>query len=409
VIDVAALSDLTATGMAATTLDKNVFEQVVAGTFTPEEPVVESFGLSAAATSTVRTELIDTLQAITDRFVHPLPESEGPQPLAGGLAGLRATVLSALDPRTTLQAAVNSRISALPDPLAGSFDDIMPAPELSEPTFDDLAAISHDWLLPGLDALPPDTTTMAASNRTFISAFLVGVNHELARELLWREYPTDQRATYARQFWSRRLTADPVDHYDLKHELHRSPHLSLAGLQTASGEPGEDPLVLVIKGELIHRYPSLIVQTGHTSLQDGARRMAEPPIDPDFRGLLEPDVLVAGFTDLTLSKVLAAKDDPDAAWWFFLSEHVAEPRFGLDAADGPAWTGSTWNDASWAGATLDRGLFLTAASFARSLPKGTGGGPSFTWGADAATQAWITLQFPFRRGIPAIELLPEDQ
>ncbi|HEY2879468.1 hypothetical protein [Nocardioides sp.] len=408
VIDVGALQDLTATGRATTTLDEQVFDQIVAGTFTPASTVVESLGLSAGAMSTVRAELVGTLQGIVDRFVRP-PDSGGPQPLARGLDGLRASVLSALDPRTTLRAAVNSRIAALPGTLAGSFDDIMPAPDLSEPTFDDLAAISHDWLLPGLDELPPDTTTLATSNRSFISALLVGVNHELARDLLWREYPTDQRATYARQFWSRRLTSDVSDHYDLKHELHRAATLSLAGLQTVSGDAGDDPLVLVIKGELIHRYPSLIIQAGHTVLQDGTRRMAEPAVDPDFRGLLEPDVLVAGFTALTLPVVLAAKDDADAAWWFFFSEHVSEPRFGLDDADGPAWTGDTWNDASWAGATLGRGTFLTATSFGRSLPKGTGGGSSFAWGADAATQAWITLQFPFRRGIPATDLLPPQE
>ena len=78
----------------------------------------------------------------------------------------------------------------------------MAAPDLSEPTYHQLAAISHDWLLPGLDQLPADTTTLVAANREFIAAFLVGMNHELARELLWREYPTDQRGTYARQFWT---------------------------------------------------------------------------------------------------------------------------------------------------------------------------------------------------------------
>ena len=30
---------------------------------------------------------------------------------------------------------------------------------------------------------------------------MVGLNHEMARELLWREYPTDQRGSYFRQFW----------------------------------------------------------------------------------------------------------------------------------------------------------------------------------------------------------------
>jgi hypothetical protein len=409
-IDVAALRDLTAIGPAATTLDVRSFDELVAGTFTTAQPVVESLGLDAAAKTAARAELVTSLRDLTDRVVRAVGDATGPPALSGGLDALYGTVLAALDPRTTLPAAVNSQIAALPGALATSFADIMPAPELSEPTYDNLAAISHDWLLPGLDQLPPDTATLAASNRSFISAFLVGVNHELARELLWREYPTDQRATYARQFWSHRLTLDRTDRYDLKHELHRAAALSLTGLQTISADPGEDPLVLVIKGELVRRYPSVIVQAGHTTLDNGARHMADPPIDPDFRGLLEPDVLLLGFTGLTLEKVLEAKDRPNDAYWFFFSEHVSEPRFGFDEADGAAWAGSTWNDATWDGASLDRGRFLTATSFATTLPKGLGGGASFAWGADAATQAWITLQFPFRRGTPATKLLvPKDQ
>jgi len=409
-IDVAALRELTAIGPGATTLDLQSFDDLVAGTFTAVPPMVEPLGLDAAAKSVARAELLASLQDLTARVVRAADAPAGPPALSGGLDALRTTVLAALDPRTTLPIAVNSRIAALPEASVTSFADIMPAPELSEPTYDDLAAVSHDWLLPGLDQLPPDTATLAASNRSFISAFLVGVNHELARELLWREYPTDQRATYARQFWTHQLTPDPTDRFDLKHELHLAAGLSLTGLQTSSADPGEDPLVLVIKGELVRRYPSVIVQAGHTTLDNGALHMADPAIDPDFRGLLEPDVLLLGFTGLTLGKVLEAKDRPNDAYWFFFSEHVSEPRFGFDEADGAAWAGSTWNDATWQAASLDRGKFLAATSFVANLPKGTGGGASFAWGTDAATQAWITLQFPFRRGIPATKLLvPTDQ
>jgi hypothetical protein len=409
-IDVAALREVTSIGPAATTLDVHSFDELVAGTFTALPAVVEPLRLDAAAEIAARAELLGSLRDLTDRVVRAVGDPAGPPALSGGLQALRGTVLAALDPRTTLPVAVNSQIAALPEAFATSFADIMPAPELSEPTYDDLAALSHDWLLPGLDQLAPDTATLAASNRSFISAFLVGVNHELARELLWREYPTDQRATYARQFWAHQLTPDPTDRYDLKHELHRAAALSLTGLQTASADPGEDPLVLVIKGELVRRYPSVIVQAGHTIPDNGTLHMADPPTDPDFRGLLEPDVLLLGFTGLTLGKVLEAKDRPNDAYWFFFSEHVSEPRFGFDEADGAAWPGSTWNDATWQAASLDRGKFLAATSFAANLPKGIDGGASFGWGADAAMQAWITLQFPFRRGIPATKLLvPKDQ
>ena len=40
-----------------------------------------------------------------------------------------------------------------------------------------------------------------AANPKFIESYMVGLNHEMGRELLWREYPTDQRGSYLRQFW----------------------------------------------------------------------------------------------------------------------------------------------------------------------------------------------------------------
>ncbi len=35
----------------------------------------------------------------------------------------------------------------------------------------------------------------------FSESNMVGLNHEMARELLWSEFPTDQRSTSFRQFW----------------------------------------------------------------------------------------------------------------------------------------------------------------------------------------------------------------
>ena len=40
---------------------------------------------------------------------------------------------------------------------------------------------------------------------------MVGLNHEFARKLLWREYPTDQRGSYFRQFWDARGFIDNED------------------------------------------------------------------------------------------------------------------------------------------------------------------------------------------------------
>jgi len=39
------------------------------------------------------------------------------------------------------------------------------------------------------------------TNPKFIEALMTGANQEMARELRWRKYPTDQKGSYFRMFW----------------------------------------------------------------------------------------------------------------------------------------------------------------------------------------------------------------
>ncbi len=126
-------------------------------------------------------------------------------------------------------------------------------------------------------------------------------------------------------------------------------------------------------------------------------------------------MLLVGFTGLTaeLVREAALRPDADDHWWFFFAEHFTEPRFGLDEPDatspGPA-TPESWNDATWEHVQAPTG-FLTESSSALDLEKGIdlSSSPRYRWGQNASTQAWITLQFPFRRGIPAVRLLPPEE
>ena len=79
----------------------------------------------------------------------------------------------------------------------------MAYPELAVPGYRLLARYDRTRLLPGVDAIPPDSVTLLETNPRFVAAFLAGLNHELNRELLWRRYPTDQRGTPVRRFWDR--------------------------------------------------------------------------------------------------------------------------------------------------------------------------------------------------------------
>jgi len=61
--------------------------------------------------------------------------------------------------------------------------------------------MSQDYILPGLENVPQNTVGLLQTNRRFIEAYMVGLNHEMASELLWREFPTDHRGSYFRSFW----------------------------------------------------------------------------------------------------------------------------------------------------------------------------------------------------------------
>jgi hypothetical protein len=381
------------------------------GPVRPIPPVVLHFPIPAPKVAVLQQQMTDVATVIIDRQIVASDAASPPiTSLAGGFESLRQTIVAALDPTVTMVRMVNNRISALSDAQAGTLKDIMAAPDLSEPTYQALAAISHDWLLPGIDTLPSGTTTLVESNRTFISAFLVGMNHELARELLWREYPTDQRGTYSRQFWARRSNGNSADQYDLTHLLNASPQLTLEQLCENTGGTAS-PLVLVVKGDLVRRYPGMLVTAAKTR-KSGSIRALDPitEIQPDFMARLEPDVLLVGFESLSADNVRAVAGNEDTAWWFFFAEHFTEPRFGLDQPLGDPASFADWNDATWGNAVLDAAGRLGAGSFdVPPLPKskpGTQPGPTYDWHGSSSSIAWILLQYPFRRGIRAVDLLP---
>jgi hypothetical protein len=411
-VDTAAVSTLVLSSPASVTISPSVFGDLITGTFTEPAALVQNFALPTQVVAPLKQQMSDVAKVIIDRQIvgsdaASLPETS----LAGGFDSLREGIVAALDPTVTMVRMVNHRISALTDAQAEGFDDIMAAPDLSEPTYQALAAIAHDWLLPGIDTLPADTTTLVESNRTFISGFLVGMNHELARELLWREYPTDQRGTYCRQFWAHRNTGDPTDQYDLQHRLHAAPDLTLEQLGEKPGQAAS-PLVLVVKGDLVRRYPGMLVTVAKTK-KSGHIRTLDPAteIQPDFMARLEPDVLLVGFETLSADDVWALGSNEDTAWWFFFAEHFTEPRFGLDQPEtGAPTTFADWNDASWAHAVVDAAGRLGGNSFTvPPLPKskpGTPPGPNYDWHGSSSSIAWILLQYPFRRGMRGTDLLP---
>ncbi len=250
------------------------------------------------------------------------------------LAGAIKAIMDGIEPSASLVESHKDRLSF--DTTTWKAKDLLEpiqaAPEFDRPMYEPLRTISDDWILPGLSEIPDNTVALAVTNQRFVEAFMVGVNHEMTRELIWNEYPADQRATYFRQFWDARsfINGPGNTHTDetLKdiraiREWPSTADLGTNSSRRAIEQVGDPRVVLLVRGQLIKRYPNVIVYAATSAVRD-------PPPDgyqerhPVFHGFLGGNIAYYAF-DLKLSEVR----DPDDPWFFILQEQPAEPRFGV--------------------------------------------------------------------------------
>ena len=165
-----------------------------------------------------------------------------------------------------------------------------------------------------------------------------------------------------------------ADQYDLDQELHRATS-TLAGLTRGAGAAGEheDPLVLVVKGELVHRYPGLIVFAAPDQARrrrTGARRDAPAGLRRAARaGRAARRVHRA---DRGAGPRRRAQHRPRRPLVVLLRRalHRAalRPRRAGRHEPRPG-TPESWNDATWEHVQAPTG-FLTESSSALDLEKG---------------------------------------
>jgi hypothetical protein len=263
-----------------------------------------------------------------------------------------------------------------------------------------LDALPGSWLLPGMDGVPQDSATLVETNPAFVAACLLGANHELEAELLWREFPTDRRGTPLRRFWARRIGAEDIE------PIHRwDPHAGLADLAAStSGGQGDGQLVLVLRGRLLLRYPDIVV---YAAAGDASGPLDDPNavVLPAFFGRMSPDLTYAGFP-ITRDQALASNT------WFILQQQPAAPRFGFDVSRDATSPITSWSDVAWADVEVPPGGHLSPRSpavAALHLPVGGVGAGSVTahrLGPTGAEVAAATLQRPVRVAIHALRLLP---
>lgn len=353
------------------------------------------------------------------------------------------------------------------------FTEAMAYPRFDLPMYKPLAKISADLFLPNINLIEYNSITLLETNQEFIESYMVGLNHEFARELLWREYPTDQRGSYFRQFWdvSTLLKGDDTDHAGKTEEEIREMYRDIPKLHNWSrasklgshdhrqkpGTPEEEEVVLVIRGELLKKYPNAVVYAhkavwGPTSESDPTFDIDQsrvlykasegdstsPSFDvirtPLYKAEVEPDITFFGFK-LTVEEA-KGENEPEtptlenAGWFFVIKERPGEPRFGFDIPkeDVDAQPNLTWNDISWtevlgSGEVIDAVNLPEQVAIAETVPSGTPLSDGFLdqreedkdilWNTeghqvDAADLAYILYQVPVLVAVHAKEMLPSN-
>ncbi len=339
-----------------------------------------------------------------------------PPPALTNVPTLAGSVLQQMRPN---RAAVKRVTSVLPgvDEIVNQRDadlprrtrPVMAHPVFSDAMFEPLRKLSQDFILPNASDLPKDTITLMEPNQRFVEAYMAGLNHALASELLWREYPTDLRGTYFRVFWDTRDALGQQDRADIK------PMDQWTNQLGSQFEVAPETLVLVVRGELLLKYPDTVIYaqeadwTDNDPLKARVLKQNGQVKFPSFHAGLDPDVTIVGF-DLPKATARGHRrlnpSDPEPAspgWFFVLKERPGQVRFGLDAAAPPQGL-ATWNDLSWEAIQFPNGTtHLRLADNAALQPQA----PSAAqWGRTSADMAYILFQTPILYARHAEEMLP---
>ena len=327
------------------------------------------------------------------------------QPTPPALTEVKRVLLARLDPDETVTTRVQARLSlpasrasAAARSEAADEPAILPPPEFPQPMYEALRDFSQEFLLPGAENVPADSVSLVETNTRFVESFMVGLNHEMSRELLWREYPADQRGTYFTRFWDVAGSANPDSLKQIPSVHEWDPKVPLGGnFMAHSAQSG---LVLLIRGEVLRRYPGTVIYAVRVDTLDQEK---PDELYPIFRGTLDPDIVFLGFN---LTEARARGDGGQPGYYFVIQEQPAEPRFGLDVpgefgGDLSAWSHLTWGHVVADAEALDRLTHLPLAGplNGRRLEE-------VEWAFNSAHMARITLQKRMRVVIHANELLP---
>lgn len=383
-----------------------------------------------------------------------------PEPPPLNVTRLIADVAVAINPAVTIPRYVFGSVSIPPRiirELPEKFVEAMAYPVIDLPMYKPLTALSTEHFVPNVNLIEQNSITLLETNQRFIEAYMVGINHELSREFVWRGFPTDMRGTCCRQFWdvAAFLGTGETQSEEERDELYDIPPMHRWSLRSDLGEhdhpengvDNKDEVVLAIRGDLLKKYPTAVIYAHRAKWatdEEGNRVLSEPrdldddgPVEetiktPLYEAKVDPDIYFFGFDlDVVEAKGGSGENDDDEAGWFFvIKERPGEPRFGLDVpgetTDIAINNLGTWNDLAWSHvvADVEAGKFITLGG-SRTISVTAPGAPPagdnqeeeqqqledshLQWkdGMNAAELAYILYQVPVLIGVHASEMLPD--
>ncbi len=322
-------------------------------------------------------------------------------------------------------------------------ENLVPAmayPDFEDPMYEKLRNISSELLIPNLNLIPPNTISLLITNPEFIESYMVGLNHEFGKELRWREYPTDKRGSYFRQFWDVKgiinnetgLSKEELtEKYKDITPLEKWTVTSKLGQHNNRNIHGKKQVVLVVRGDLLKKYPNTIIYAQKARVfknSDGSSNPSKEPIIieveteiqmaeeikfPIFKSDIDPDFKFFGF-DLTIDEA-RGDEHPESAsddwgYYFVIQQIPGAPRFGMDITyepDEDPETPITWDDMSWEKYDNGEAFVKTTVLPHSSFNPGGEHENRSQWGDDAATMAYILYQKPVMIAIHAKEMLED--
>ncbi len=405
-----------------------------------------------------KVALKDTFNLVNTTFTEPKRKKLD-------LTALNNAVLQNINPSITIPARTLTTIK-IPLHLRGNmvetFAPVMAYPEIDVPMYKPLADISSELFLPNLNKIEQNSITLLENNQKFIESYMLGINHEMSRELLWREFPTDQRGTYFRQFWdvTSFLPSQPPPE-DIKEQLRDIPPIhKWSKINTSRLVPsdansvkknelgshnqraltsGKTQLVLVVRGELLKKYPTAVIYAHKASwgkkndvenineervlVTLSSAEQDNPPASklktPLFEAKIDPDIYFFGF-DLDDEEARGTKEpqntNDDPGWFFVIKERPGEPRFGLDIDKSDRiinWNNFSWEDiGTQDGKCIEINKSITFHTYDSTIdqenePIEDDIQAKWNSNTNAAELAYILYQVPVMVAIHASKMLPK--